>query len=159
MGSEVWRRWSARIEVILEEHPRWNSNSFHLYGKATWPVNSGAIRFPLTGTTSCCFLHKCIAANQSPRIIALRPSGMLFAVLDHRIPKNSAVSFSLVLIIMMYHNSWPILRLQLRKYVLWNVCKQEYHSTSFLQEEQLLLNYCTLNSSEFRTASHEFPQC
>ena len=36
----------VKIEVTLNEHPLWNRNSFHLYGIATWPVNSGAIKFP-----------------------------------------------------------------------------------------------------------------
>ena len=35
-----------RIEVALNEHPRWNKNSCLLYGIATWPINSGAIKFP-----------------------------------------------------------------------------------------------------------------
>ena len=34
-----------------------------------------------TGTSSCCFLHKCIETNLSPRIFALRPK-TLYAVLD-----------------------------------------------------------------------------
>ena len=36
-------RW---IDATSEEHPRWNKNSFHLDGIATWPISSGAIKFP-----------------------------------------------------------------------------------------------------------------
>ena len=36
-------RWS---DVTSKEYPRWNKNSFHLDGTATWPISSGAITFP-----------------------------------------------------------------------------------------------------------------
>ena len=90
----------VRIEVTLNEHPPWNKNSFHSYGIVTWPINSSAIKFlPVcpgmariynkyfwnscnTGTSSCCFLHRCVEANPCPGIFALRTSEMPSAVLE-----------------------------------------------------------------------------
>ena len=96
-----WHQWkaSSMIQEIF--------SYIDIYGIATWPINSSAVRFPpvcpwmatrihaILETSSCCFLHKCVEVRE------FWPSGLLksshqFGI--HRFPMNSVVSFSFILI-------------------------------------------------------------
>ena len=80
-----------------------------------------------TGASSCCF-QKCVEANPCLRIVALRTSEMLSAILE---PWNSNEILD--------HNdvpiSWPFLRFRLKESLLWQIRTHECHSTSFLRQE------------------------
>ena len=107
-GWEAWRKRSVvllcflspamspdwRIEVELNEHPRWNKNSFQLYGIATWPIiqalsnsHQCALEWNFekscsTGTSFCCFHDKCVESSPRLRSLSLHVAGTRFAVLD-----------------------------------------------------------------------------